>query len=123
MSILAINYLHDVGLLDPGDYAPQERNVVDYTRLDGDIPVRITLQQRWSGPLHIAWELWPGEPGRRTYGAAVLYRFSGPKAILGIGPYDRWGARSDRLRRIPPPDAKWGLTSSEIRRFGISTTY
>ena len=123
ISVLVINYVHDVGVLSTCGVTGNQQLVTLNTLLDGDISARIELWQPWSGPAWIEWLLWPGEAGRRTRGRALVHRLAVTKAVLGLGPYDGSRKRSDRLTRIPLPDAKWGLTSSEFERFGIKTTY
>lgn len=122
VSVLVANYLHDARLLDPNAVSDEVSLTVD-TILDGDIPVRIQTHKNCYGPARIEWHLWPDEPGRRTWGTMSVGRLSVTKAIFEAGSYDRSRKRSPRLAKIPLPDAKWGLSSTDFKRLGIDTTF
>lgn len=131
VSILVINHLHDLGVLDPDngwdaywqgwDQPPEILNA----HVDDDIPARLEVHHQRTGPAWIEWRLWPDEPGQTTWGTVALHRFPGKPlfCVIGGGSYDRARRRSPRLSRIAVPDGKWGLRSSEFERFGIITTY
>lgn len=123
ISVIAINHAHDVGALDSCGVTARHRLVTLNTIVDCDIPMRIDVHQPLTGPSSIRWLLWPDEPGRRTHGYALVHRLAVTRAVLGRGYYDRSRKRSNRLTRIALPDAKWGLNSSEFKKFGITTTY
>lgn len=123
ISVLAINHAHDVRALNPCSVLGGRQTITLRTMLDGDIPALIGIHQSPAGLAWVEWLLWPDEPGRRTRGGASVHRLAVTKAVMEGGPYDRSRKRSIRLGQIALPDAKWGLTSSEFARFGITTTY
>lgn len=123
ISILVANYLHDARILDSTNPAQLVSALAVETLIDGDIPVRIKVQKESAGPAWIQWHLWPDEPGRRTWGTMSVGRLSVSKAILLTGSYDRSRMRSPRLAKIPQPDAKWGLSSTECGQLGVKTTF
>lgn len=123
LSILTSNYLHDAGLLDANAVADEVGPLTVEAILDGDIPIRIEVRKEFYGPASVEWHLWPNERGRRTWGTMFVHRLSATKALLTFGSYDRARKPSQRLARVPLPDARWGLTSSHFERFGIETTY
>jgi hypothetical protein len=123
ISVLVSNWLHDTRVLDPTELADEIGPVTYDAVLDGDIPVRILIRKTCCEPARIEWHAWPIELGRRTWGTMSILRLSATRAILLCGTYDRARRRSERLREIPLPDAKWGLSSSHCDRLGIETTY
>jgi hypothetical protein len=123
VSVLAINHAHEVRALDPCSIVRRRQTTTLRAMLDGDIPALIGIHESPAGPAWIDWLVWPDDNGRRTRGGASVHRLSATMAVLAGGPYDRSRKRSDRLARIPLPDAKWGLTSPEFERFRIITTY
>jgi hypothetical protein len=123
ISALISNWLHDTGILDPNALADELASVTCDAVIDGDIDARIRVRKKCYGPAYVEWELWPGEPGRRTHGIMTIYRFTGTKASLEPVFYVRSRKRSHRLATMHVPYAKWGLRSSALSKYGIETTY
>jgi hypothetical protein len=116
------NILHDDRWLDP-DGIGDEFGFAITAMLDGDIPVHINVHKECCGPVELEWELWPGEPGRRTRGTGTIHRLSRTEAVLRPGFYERSTKRIWRLAEIACPDAKWGLGGSMLEKCGSETTY